>query len=427
MLTSGNKSVPRKTVPKKTPTRTPTKAPTRTPTPSTSRASELGRQTGSRAGRSITSVITSGLSARSRKGKDRGNVQQASRPLGIKSPGTSGPASRSSGIPSSVNQPGRPDTSAVGGSTGTQRGYRPPPTASMEGIGGMPTAPFSPAAPVGDVGEARQRAMNAIRMLAGGGFGGGGIPGMMAALPQRNPLDYINDLLSAVSAYGTTGPGSAPDMFEMAYNMYGSDQPPMGAGQSQMPMQQAGPSVPNSMPPNPNAIRPQQYGLEFGPARPPVVPGVGEVNPAAMTAQADRLTGMAQYYGVAPGLTPEQTALNIPWRLAGFSDHNQGADWANQYYADTGMWPWEGPGSEEENLGRALGSAYSIGAGYDPYDYGPYQGEWTDYYNQYPLPAYQPYQDYGWYGGGGGGGGWGNYSYAPYENPWYYSDQQSGV
>lgn len=158
--------------------------------------------------------------------------------------------------------------------------------------------------------------------------------------------------------------------------------------------------------------------------------GVGGAPIQGMVGEAQRMTGLAGAWGMEPGLTAEQTALNIPWRTLGFEDHTQGSQWANDFNETYGYWPWEGPSSEEENLGRNLATYYQQGET-PPVEelYGPYYGEGE--YMPYTDEGYMGYLSAGYgggfwpyFGGYGGGGGGGYSQQAP---PWWYANMQRGV
>ena len=94
---------------------------------------------------------------------------------------------------------------------------------------------------------------------------------------------------------------------------------------------------------------------------------------------------------------PPTTLASVPWERLGFGDREEGLTWARGYREQTGRWPWEGPGSREENLGMAL-AAY----GQQEQPAAAQEGALPPGMSEELLASLM-----GSYGGGGGGGGFG--------------------
>ena len=253
----------------------------------------------------------------------------------------------------------------------------------------------------------------------------------------RGATDVLGGpLMGAARAGEALFPGNQVSQNILAMNPLGGLPELLRPGQLSLPGQVAGgrgqmiPGVGGQMVQGGQPAQPAQLPLTPNSPVPVTVPGLGGAAARPQVAIADRYTGLAQSMGVQPGLTQQQEALNIPWSTLGFSDRPSGAAWANDFYAKYGSWPWEGPNSREENLGRNLATYY---APPPPAEQGLYL---EPAYPTVPLgeamlePAYggfgggSGYGGYGGYGGGGGGGWNDNGQQVP---PWWYTGMTRGV
>lgn len=180
-------------------------------------------------------------------------------------------------------------------------------------------------------------------------------------------------------------------------------------------------------PASPGLIEQQAMVSEFAaPSKVGLTPGE--------QAAADRMQAMGEAMQTG-GLPPDEPTYSpeeyevaqLPWDAFGFENRAQGEQWANQYYKETGTWPWQGEGDPADILARNLALHFGLQPGVAPLEAEPEIG--TEAEIAPPIEPYTGgelagYSSYGGGGGGffpyfgGGGGGGGSYIQQPREYPW---------